>query len=284
MADLFERRCVVIVEGLRVEGLRTSFKVAKTSSKQPNTLDLAIYNLSPESRGSLKKKGALVQLEAGYRQDVAMIFQGNARLIDHKHEGSDWITRVQCGDGEVAYQNRTIYESHAAGVSTVALLKRLISTMGVEPGNAIEAAQEAVRAGRPQGFANGYVFEGRCSYYLDKLFKTLDLPWSIQNGALFVPTEKQQTVFEFSPDNGLVGSPEQGVNTATKTKEKKTSVKAKVLLCPSLRIGSMVSLRSAQQKGIFVIQNLGHSGDTHGGEWYSEFEATPTTKFVRVAA
>jgi hypothetical protein len=46
MAQLFKRVCSVIVDGLKVEGLRVQFSVKKTLTKNPNTLDLKITNLS----------------------------------------------------------------------------------------------------------------------------------------------------------------------------------------------------------------------------------------------
>lgn len=279
MADLFERRCSIIVGkpptdyvtlqpgAIEVTGLRMQFKIEKTLTKTPNTCEVLITNLSEKSRAGMQAKGSRIIVSAGYPSTQAQIFSGDARLIEHVHVGPDWITKIQCGDGERAYQFARVNTSFAGGTRVVDVLKAAARSMFVDPGNLNEKA-----AALTQQFVNGYAMQGKASREFDKVLAPTGLEWSIQDGRmqLLAPGEaNKDVVVEISPTSGLIGSPEHG------TPEKKGGpavLKVKSLLQPSAKPGGRVRVVSAEHNGIFRVLKVSHNGDTAGGEWYTTYE------------
>lgn len=275
MAQLFKRTCSVIVDGLKVEGLRVQFVVKKTLTKNPNTLDLKIKNLSERTRGAMAKAKASIVLTAGYPGNAAVIFQGDSRTIDHVRDGdsADWITHIQCGDGERAYQFARFTESFAPGTSIADVIRGAARALGVNTGNLEQALASGGFRGNLTQFAHGYTAHGKASAELDKLLKTAGLSWSIQNGALQLlkgdaPASGQAVLL--SPSTGLIGSPDHG---APDKKGKPSKMLIKSLLQPQIVCGGRVEVQSAAVKGQFRVEVLEHSGDNMQGEWITKIEA-----------
>jgi hypothetical protein len=273
MAQLFKRVCSVIVDGLKVEGLRVQFSVKKTLTKNPNTLDLKITNLSERTRGAMAKAKAAVILTAGYPGNAAVIFQGDARTIDHLRDGAEWITHIQCGDGERAYQFARFAESFAPGTAIADVIRACARALGINTGNLDEVLGAGGFRGNLTQFAHGYTAHGKASAELDKLLKTAGLSWSIQNGALQLlkgdaPAKGQAVLL--SPTTGLIGSPDHG--TPDK-KGKPSKLIVKSLLQPQIVCGGRIEVQSAAVKGQFRVEALEHSGDSTEGDWLTKIEA-----------
>jgi hypothetical protein len=287
---LHSRRCVVTVDTLRVSGLRTAFKVKKTASKDPNCLELSVTNLSDATRAAMRKTGARVILEAGYTETLGTIFTGDARTIDHVRQGADWVTKITGGDGEVAYQNSRVSESFAPGTTVADVLRFYAKKMGINVGNALDKAS-SLRTPLSQ-FQSGFATMGKTSAELDKLLRSLGLTWSIQDGALQVLAhnevlDRNQAVV-LSPRTGMIGSPEHGHAIAARgapldpeqaaeeqslgQQQPKKVLKVKSLLQPVLKPGVRVQIQSEGTHGFFRANAVEHTGDTGGGDWYSEVE------------
>lgn len=272
---LFSRRCAVVVDDLLVDGLRVQFSVEKTLTKHPNTADVKITNLSESTRRQMRKKHAKVVLSAGYDDTIARIFSGQARTTDHARQGPEWETHIQCGDGEVQFRFSRVSESYGPGAALGDIITSLGRSMGVDLGNVREQVEAGGFRGNVDQFAQGYVAHGRASTELDRILRTAGFEWSIQDGALQLlkpgQTSKRQAVL-LSPETGLVGSPEHG---APDKKGKPSVMKCKSLLQPSIVPGGRVELRSQNVQGQYRVEKVKHTGDTAGGDWYSEVEARP---------
>lgn len=279
-ALLYKRKATVVVDSLRVDDLRVQFKAELTNTPEPNTLDLSITNLSKDTRSQMQKKGARVIVLAGYDAasggaGVQQVFAGDARTIDHVRRGPDWITRVQCGDGERAYQFGRVNLSLGPGASLADVVKGLASQMGVGVGNALEKLKGGNLRGALDAFASGYAASGKGAAELDNILRSAGFEWSIQNGALQLLRSTESlpgTVVSLSADTGLVGSPEHG------TPDKKGDVsvlKVRCLLRPELRPGRRVQVDALETKGLYRVEKATHFGDTAGNEWYSDLELKP---------
>lgn len=275
MALLFNRSCVGIVDGLRVEGLRMAFKVAKSTKREPNTCELRIWNLAEQTRAKLQGKGVPVILSAGYKDNAAVLFQGDSRTIDHIRENADWITRVRCGDGERAYQWAHFSDSFAPGSSIADVIRGAAKALGVNTGNLDDELNKGNFRGALTSFAHGYTAHGKAALELDRLLRTCGFSWSIQDGALQLlrgdaPAPGQAVLL--TPDTGLIGSPE---HNAPDKKSKPPRVKFRSLLQPQIRCGGTVELRAAAVKGQFRVESIEHTGDTASTEWYTSGEGLP---------
>lgn len=277
MSRIYKRSCVAIVDGVRVEGLRMSLTVKKTLKKEPNTCELKIWNLSKDTRGWIKSKGAPVILSAGYEGAASVIFSGDARTVNHLGERPEWVTVVRCGDGERAYQFAEVAHAFGPGTRIADAIRTTAKALGVGLGNLEQALASGAFRGNLTQFAHGYTTHGKAAAELDKLLRTVGLSWSIQNGRLQILGARSTAAGSavlLSASTGLVGSPEFVIP------EKKGSAPVltfKAMLQPQIQCGGVVAIRSeAFPDGAqFRVETLTHKGDTHGTDWYTEGEGIP---------
>jgi hypothetical protein len=297
MSTLYRRSARVIVgtnEGneraVEADGLHMEFKVTKTLKATPNTLDLSIANLSEATRSKLQKRGAPVILMAGYVGSLAQIFSGDTRTIDHVRKGSDWLTRVQGGDGEKQYTFSRVSESFAAGTRVLDAAERVANAMmGRDCGQIFRNLKAQMATAKPpiklklERFAHGFAAQGRAAAEFDRLMHAAGLTWSIQDGQLqMLPpglTQAARAVV-LSADSGLIGSPE---HASPDSKGKPSALKARSLLQPELRCGGVVEFQSTAVKGQYRIEKVTHTGDTASGGWFSDIECQPVSGAISIA-
>ena len=254
-----------------IGGLRIRASIKKTLKKEPNTSEIRITNLGPSSRAFLQKKGVKALLEAGYRDTgMARLFYGDVRTVDHVRHGADWETVVRLGDGERGWQFGRINESFASGTAIADVVKAIARAMGLDDGKVDEQLQSAAAAsnGRvPTKLDHGFAASGSASRAMDKIMKSVRLPWSVQDGELQILAEEQaleKTIPDIAPSSGLIGSPEMG--TPPK-KGHPALVKFDALLTP-VKPGSKVRLKSDRYDGEVKVVGVEFALDTHGGDWY----------------
>lgn len=283
MSQLYDRACelfvgvapradvftVQTVERLRIKGLRVTFKVVRDASPNPNTIDIAVYNLSEASRARFEAKGARVALLAGYKEQLAQLGSGDVRYAQSIKTGVDWVTKIEAGDGERAIREARVSESWRPGTPVSAVIAKTVKALQLDPGNALATARTV--AGE---FSSGYVQHHQASHELTRLLEPRGISWSVQDGRIeLVPVNGalQETAPLLSPDTGLIGTPEFG------TPEKPGAVailKCRTLLQPRLRPKQRFELLSRSRRGIFIAQKVTHTGDTFGNDWFTDIEAT----------
>lgn len=271
---------------VEITDLRFTFEAKKTLGKEPNTLKLTIYNLSEQLRSSMQGKTLRVTLSAGYENTESILFVGNSRHVDSKTEGADWITTIQCGDGERGYKHGRVNDSFRAGVSVVSVLQKVADGMQLDSTQVV-----GVEGLRGRQYVGGYVAHGRAALQLDKILKGFGYEWSIQDGKLQVlrpESATAETIVSLDAGSGLVGSPTMNTPSPTQHLDPFTNkvvssggrptVKAKSLLQPSIRPGRRVEIDSTTGiRGIFKVTEVTHTGDTFGGDWYSSLEGVQAT-------
>lgn len=286
MADtptLFGRVCRVIVgrpqadyrtlapDAVEVEGLRVQFKVTRTGTSEPNAAEVSVWNLAPSTRAVTQVKGSKLILLAGYEGSFRQVIAADVRTVDHTRQGAHWVSKFGVGDGERAYLYARVSDSFAPGTDAGTIARRLVTELGLDPGNAVDTIAAAART-----FTQGYSARGRAAAELDRLTAALGLTWSVQDGRVQVLSStsflEPSTSIELSPSSGLVGSPEHG---SPNEKGGPGVLKVKSLLQPDLRPGVRFALVSSVATGTYRCGRVEHSGDTAGGEWYTTVEATP---------
>jgi len=272
--ELRQRRVDLVVESVRITGLRVVFDAKKSLAKEPNSLDLRIYNLSKQTRSSLQGRGLKVLLLAGYQNEIGQIFSGDSRTCDHVYEKPDWVTRIQCGDGEVKYRTSRFVESFAPGTQVADVLEACARALGVGIGNAKVRFQQALPRNFQQ-FVQGFAAHGNAAQYMDMLVRSAGLAWSIQDGELQVLSTTEVNTDEvvlLTPKTGLIGSPVHG---SPDKKGGLSTLKVRSLLQHKLRPGGRFKLEADSIRGVFRVEKLGHNGDTASGPWYTALEAKP---------
>jgi hypothetical protein len=279
----FGRLCEVNVGGMRVESLRVGFTVEKTTKREPNTCELAIYNLSRAHREALetgygklrvpgtKLKAIPVRLAAGYQgTGMSLLFYGQLREVFSRPESDgSWVTVMRSGDGDRATRARATF-GFRPGVSMTRVVEQLTTEMGIGLGNASKQLLSARLEGVGASIGRGATFEGSAPEQLDSVLRSAGYEWSIQDNALSVtPIGKSldtQGVL-LSPQSGLVDVP---------TTDEKGNLQARALLLPGLVPGRRVKVRASTLKGVWRLERVRYVGDTHGQDWAAELEGTPS--------
>lgn len=283
MTQLFRRKCVAIVappinfvevnqsQAVVIEGLRCVFRVDRDLEKNANKLELSVYNLSETTRARLQRKADKIYLQAGYHNTVKQVFSGDIRQVDQTREGPDWVTKFYAGDGERALRFARFSNTYRPGTTVREVVRAIADALGVDSSAAISQAESLLVGGLDQ-FVTGYAFHGKASTALDEVLDSVSLTWSIQDGTLQILRRDQPLqgqVVVISPESGLIGSPTFG---SPDEKDGPPILQVKSLLQPSIRCGGQVEVRSERIKGQFKVIKLSHTGDTHGGDFYTDLE------------
>jgi hypothetical protein len=299
---LFDRACSLVIgkeggKGRELSGLRIQFSIQKGATKSPNKCTVKVWNTSPETKASISVIGNVLILKAGYKEDIGAktIFSGNVTRAITTREGPDWITELEIEDGFLEFRDTKATFSFEKGITTQQVIESISKSFGLP-----------VR-GIPEDYAikkysSGFAFVGRVRDAMDKACEYSGLEWSIQNREIQIIKKggifKQKAYF-LSPDTGLLGSPMQESKTMTekaaakegitknqagvrKTTEKDKDgntqellqvlgYKVDCLLQPLIEPGGYVQVKSKDIDGeFFRVEELTHTGDTHGSEWKSE--------------
>lgn len=270
--------------GAYVDGLRFKFKIEKTSDSTPNKAQIQIYNLAPTTRAAFENKKITLILSAGYGRildrsvtTVANIFRGDGlKSYTHK-DGSDYITTIETGDGQVAFTEARLDSGFAEGVKGTTIVDTLIGSMGLGKGDT---------SGIPENmdYLNGFAASGLSRDVLDDVVDKADAEWSIQDGQVQIlpkgKANREEAVLlasAYGPDRvntGIVGSPTRsGFQNSVNKKE--NGVEFVSLLQPELRPGRRVRIETREVLGTFVCRKITHEGDTRSGPWHSKGEAAP---------
>src|SRR6267143_618606 len=259
-------------------GLRISFKVEKTPGMVPNTADISIYNLADSSRRRLKNAWALTTLEAGRPDEFGLVFKGNARTIDHVRRGPDWVTRIQCGDGETAYRFTQANQSFKAGTPFKDAASYLAKQLkGVDVSAFLSKIGSGEVGGAFQQYVNGVTLFGNAGEELERMMAAAGYQLSIQDHELTALnlTQTSAVVVKLSPTTGLIGSPEHG---APERSGLPSVLKAKCLLQPRIRPGEQVrfeGIHDDRVNGDYRAIKVIHTGDTHDTPFYTDMELRP---------
>jgi hypothetical protein len=276
---LRDRRCRVTVGGFAVEGLRVGFTITKDLTRNPNTCELAIYNLSRKSRARMEShKSVPVVVEAGYRETgLIVLFAGEMRAAFSRPErDGSWATILRAGDGDKALRSAKRTTSTRPGVSVDRVVKDVFGELQVGAGNLWQALKDGKSVG--DVFKMGFSGIGSASEQMDKLMAAQDLEWSVQDGEMLVLPAGAALATEatvLSSETGLEGSPEI---------DAKGVVTARVRIVPGLSPGYPVqftrehaarreNLLDLELSSVYRIAKTRYVCDTHGDDWNGEISA-----------
>lgn len=280
--ELFGRQAEVTVapidgtDGISVSGLRVTFQVAKTSSSEPNTATVSIYNLAEFSRGRIKAKDQAVVLRAGYTDLVEQVCAGVIKRVEHRREGVDIVTELELKDGGRDLLEPEFRRSYARATSRRRIVNDIITTMP-------HTAVGRINAAGLRGVTSGKLsFSTTSKLAMDRVARAWGFEWSVQDGALQIldrdgTVEPVELAVVLSANSGLIGSPartgQEGARASrSRSRKQQAGARFTSLLFPSIRPGRYVLLRSEFVSGAFKAQSVEHSGDTHGSDWQTTVE------------
>jgi hypothetical protein len=277
--------------------LRVRFSVERDKLPWPNNAELAIYNLSGDTRAKLTQGGPVVgKIQAGYEGDVKQIFFGLLDIIEHEKDGPNWVTRMSASDCGEKIKQTKVNTSFVKGTSVGTVIKAILKQLGLGEGNlsSFSADPELMRTLPHGGALTGNAVE-ELTYFL----RAASLEFSIQDGKIqFTKIGEgapNSTGPLISPATGMVGSAKLVRETATDLTRKKskrtaqntiqtvlgdtvdliTTVECKCLLNAALVPGVPFKVESETVNGEFVACATRHTGDTADQDWYTEAKGIP---------
>ena len=252
---------------VEIDHLRVAFKVNRTLKKKPNAVTLILTNLSEDSRAKLQKLLVPVSIKAGYLDNTHEIFSGELTYGSSILDGTDWITRLQAGDGAKAFQSARISESLAGPAQVSDVMRKAAEALGVGTGN-LDQKLQGLRSVFKQ-YTQGVALYGKAEKQFSKVLNPMGYDWSIQGGNLLILGPEEYigtTAYVLSSNTGLLNSPEVGDNGL---------VQCKTLMIPDLSPGRPVKLDSKAVKGLFRIEEIEFVGDSGTSDWGSTLSLKP---------
>lgn len=288
MTTQYLRKCTLVVstgtEGLDLSQMRIRFRVSQADVDAPNTCQIRVWNLKPDTARRIQKEFDTVVLQAGYEGNEAIIFQGTIKQVTRGRESAiDSFVDIYGADGDLAFNFAVVNQAIAAGASLTQQAKIVtdaMSPLGVSAGDV--SALAATGGVLPRG----KVLFGLGRAAMGDIANTAQCSWSIQDGKVVVTRltgYRPGEIVVLNSKTGLVDIPEATNN----------GVEIQCLLNPQIRIGGRVQIDNAglnqttvreqgfprytdinffaseDGDGIYRVLVAEHEGDTRGQEWYT---------------
>lgn len=258
---------------IEIADLRVQFKIEKSLDKEPNSATVTISNLASDTRSFVQKKPLIVRIDAGYDGNLRHLFTGDLRYGLSDLKSTDWETVLQLGDGDRAYRYARTSRSYHKGTSVQVALKDAAAAMGLQLPSSVVASADLQAQ-----FATGRTLHGPARDELTRLLEPFGYHWSMQDGKLQILKDQaadSTTALTVSQASGMIGSPVYG---SPEKNGKPATLNVKTLLYPEVTPGGSVAIASDAINGVFRVNKVVHTGDTHGEPWTTEIECAPTTQ------
>lgn len=243
-------------ETLVIDKLRVSFSITKDIQSKPNPAEISVYNLTREHINELLTgKYKQASLAVGY-ESLTLLFAGDISKVRVKRDGLDFVLTFECGDGLTKYLGSRSQVTIKSGSTDQQLIEQLQKDLNIQAG-AVETINKAK-------YPRGQVLNGDTRALLDRIAKTNNAQWSIQDGKLvFLPITHATSddIVVLSQDTGMVNSPEHT----------DSGLEVQCLLNPNIKVGGLVQIKSifSYFDGQYKVVKVEHSGDNIGGDWLS---------------
>lgn len=261
-------------DAIIIKDLKIIFDITKSLISIPNLAKIQIYNPNDTTISTLQKKFTKIQLFAGYKDNIGLIFKGEVRNVFQTRSGVDRIITLYSGDGEKDWQNAIFNKTYTENVSVKTIIEDLFktfSTSGLGEIDGIPDVKDKLR---------GQSLSGSSKDILDKYADEYNFEWSIQDGNIIVSQNdgllKKDEAVLISATTGMIGTPtvtEIGADVTTLLNPKLLpnfgfkieSVNAEV------QMGNLFfrDVKRTTAEGLYKIQEVNFRGDSREGEWIS---------------
>lgn len=272
MSRLFDRTAELTITGsgeaVTIRDLRFRFIARKNRSDTPNTMNVQVFNPAPSTRLNASDSSATMELSAGYAGENILVSRAEIDLAIVDRDPPDIVLDIEGQEALRTLRETTLSISHAGGSSVQTVLDEIVARLGIDV-RPIEADLSAALRG-------GFAHVGKANRALDDLMRRVGGAWSVQNGQLLIlgpeGKVKEGDAFVLSPQSGLIGSPyavEEQTSSEKQSTEPRIGYRVTSLLNAEIEPGDVIKVEAADVEGFFIVDEIEHSGDTRGQEWYS---------------
>jgi hypothetical protein len=300
VSDAFGRTCRIVLgeppppllpgipgppatNGLVVSTLRCAFRVERTLTEEPNTAELEVYNLNPDHRefvaGLAKaKKGALIQIEAGYGDDQGLLFAGLCTAVTMRREPTEWIVRFSCEDGaeeeedHPTKKNKKTIKKLDLRIPRLTPVVKAVRQVVEAAGFTLAASTAVLPLTLPSGspvLPYAVAVKGKRVRAMADFLNSVGLVWSVQNGV----------VEGFLPGLPVAVGPllRTGGTLIHAELDHEGNVSGQCLLDHRLAPGLTCIVQGETVDGAFTLDSVTHAGDNghDSQQWHTEFTGLP---------
>ena len=245
------------------EVLHVSFSVEKSDSESANTAKVRVWNLSDGNLRILDTKDAVLELKAGYGNNMALILVGNVTYATTSPDGADRVTEIEVADGRVALRDTNISLSMNGAMNSKDLYERVASRMGLS----ITFAKDLSFV----TFPNGYSFVGKGRNALQRAADANGHKWSIQNGVIQVtfPGRPVNTRgYLLNSDSGLLSVPKRVlISQSDANADSLSGWEVEYFLNGAIGVNDVIQLESRAASGHYRVHKVTMDGDNMVGDW-----------------
>lgn len=256
------------------DGFYFDFEVPFYDSDQLSTAGMTIYNMSPASRAAIQKNQVVI-INAGYQDDVGVLFVGQVATYSHKQNNTDWQTKITATAALDQWLGTQVNKTYAEMSKAEDIVRDLLNIFGLEVG-IFELVENPtyprgkVCAGKLRDVLTDIVINECKSRFLIRMNQII-----INNPAVGV-----QTGYLLTPESGLLMYSEDSDTKQTTADDSKTSDQKqaeektwtrKCLLNYRMGPGDLLQIQSKDLEGKFQIISGKHKGNPTGA-WTTEIE------------
>lgn len=282
-------------EALNISNLHCTFEVHKKRARGGFYAIVKIYNMNAATENKLIMEGDRVIIEAGYQGTIdenagsadgteqagaealqyGKIFDGSVIWPSRSKESNvDYVLTLTCIDGDTPLNLNHISKTVNRGLNMRTIVETVCNDSEVQ--TPINKCSDGLST---QVLPRGKVFYGRPYDYIQDVCRGNSADYYIEDGNLNVVRLQdiaEDEALVIGPENGLVGTPQQTQDGVT----------FKVLLNPSIKMGTRIQLKNSQvnettvmpgqkqapldDEWIYQCIEVTHRGDTRGNDWYTE--------------
>lgn len=270
---------VVNPGGVQQHEIKVAFSVSRTISSEPNDATITIWNLAEAERNAIGKEFDTITLEAGYEDQVGVIFRGQIRDVEHTakdktkksagaqrrnvqttRQGLDIETQINLGDGDAALRRAVISQTFPAGTPVEDVIEGIYKELEAQ---GLSRGEWALPEDILKEYKRPYTVYGKAAPKLNLLSRSHRFYWSIQNG-----------VVEIIPHNGALPgtiyiSEQSGMIEAPTVTDNGIIVRS--LLNPAARPNRTMTVQSSLvnlgSNPLYRISAVDFYGDNHSGDY-----------------
>ena len=258
------------------DGFYFDFEVPFYDSDQLVTASFTVNNLSATSRAGIQKNQVVI-LNAGYEDDVGVLFVGQVASCRHVQQGVEWVTKITATAALDQWLNTQINKTYAENCKAEDIVRDLLNIFGLEIG--VFQLVENVT------YPRGRVCSGKLKDILTEIVvNECKSRLLIRTNQIIInnPADGVNKGYLLTPETGLLftaadsdvttveSTQTKGADAEKKAAEQKTW-KRTCLLNYRMGPGDIVQIQSRDLNGMFQIVSGTHKGSPTG-TWNTEIE------------
>lgn len=276
---LWKRAANLTLSGQKydLEDFNFSFKVVHEDRPKGGQCDIKIYNLSENTRNAMQKGDPCI-LNAGYQDDVGVLFAGQILEFNHKKEALDWVTSVTAIDAMSEWMGIHINKTYRGPISAADVLTDVLGVFGLEV-QTKELVKNIV-------YPRQKLCQGKVKDVIREIaVNDCKSRFIVRNGQVIIndPRDGINTGYILSAETGLLSAKSKKATQSVDNEDRpdKQSQEEKENEAPSHEVlhllrydigcADYVSVESKELNGEYLVISLVHEGETKGNKWQSTF-------------